>query len=150
MSWFSNYRYDNYLWVRSQPARDGQLGAISIFMCVVLSFDALIGALIFEWGSYLSEFCGFDPNRLATDNFVLSVFSCVWFLTSMRYYRSTHIWMGELPVWIVLPTVAVCMYKSSPLVSLDSCLTASACVFSAYSFAVSQDSDLALLVRNVS
>ena len=38
------------------------------------------------------------------------------------------------------------MYRSSPLVPLDSCLTAAACLSSAYSFAVSQVSDLAVLV----
>ena len=46
-------------------------------------------------------------------------------------------------------TVAICMYRSSPLVPLDSCLTAVACLSSACSFAVSQASDLALLVRYV-
>ena len=40
-------------------------------------------------------------------------------------------YMGELTVWIVFPTVAICMYKSSPLVPLDSCLTAVARVSSA-------------------
>ena len=45
-------------------------------------------------------------------------------------------YMGELTVWIVFPTVAVWMYRSSPLVPLDSCLTATA----------SQARDLALLV----
>ena len=32
-------------------------------------------------------------------------------------------YMGELTVWIVFPTVAIRMYRSSPLVPLDSCLT---------------------------
>ena len=41
------------------------------------------------------------------------------------------------------------MYRSSPLVPLDSCLTAAACLSSACSFAVSQASDLALLVGYV-
>ena len=41
------------------------------------------------------------------------------------------------------------MYRSSPLVLLDSCLTAAACVSSACGFAVLQASDLALLVGNV-
>ena len=54
--------------------------------------------------------------------------------------------MGELIVWIVFPTVTICMYRSSPLVPLGSCLTAAACLSSACSFAVSQASDLALLV----
>ena len=57
--------------------------------------------------------------------------------------------MGELTVWIVFPTVAILMYRSSPLVPLDSCLTAAACFSSACSFAVSQASDLALLVGYV-
>ena len=43
-------------------------------------------------------------------------------------------------------TVVLGMYRSSPLVPLDSCLTAAACLSSAFSFAVSQASDLALLV----
>ena len=41
------------------------------------------------------------------------------------------------------------MYRSSPLVPLDSCLTAAACLSSACSFAVSQVSDLALQVGYV-
>ena len=40
-------------------------------------------------------------------------------------------YMGELTVWIVFPTVAICMYRLSPLVPLDSCLTAAACLSSA-------------------
>ena len=40
-------------------------------------------------------------------------------------------YMGELTVWIVFPTVAIHMYRSSPLVPLDSCLTAAACLSSA-------------------
>ena len=61
--------------------------------------------------------------------------------------------MGELTVSIVFPTVAMCMHRSSPLVPLDSCLTAAACHSSAYisacSFAMSHSSDLALLVGYV-
>ena len=40
-------------------------------------------------------------------------------------------YMGELTVCIVFPTVAIRMYRSSPLVPLDSCLTAAACLSSA-------------------
>ena len=40
-------------------------------------------------------------------------------------------YMGELTAWIVFPTVAIRMYRSSPLVPLDSCLTAVACLSSA-------------------
>ena len=58
-------------------------------------------------------------------------------------------YMGELTVWIVSPTVAICMYRSSPLVPLDSCLTVVAYLSSACSFAVSQASDYALLVGYV-
>ena len=58
-------------------------------------------------------------------------------------------YMGELTVGIVFPTVAIRMYRPSPLVPLDSCLTAAACLSSACSFAVSQASDLALLVEYV-
>ena len=54
--------------------------------------------------------------------------------------------MGELTAEIVFPTIATRMYRSSPLVPLDSCLTAAACLSSACSFAVSQASDWALLV----
>ena len=36
--------------------------------------------------------------------------------------------MGELTVSIVFPTVAMHMHRSSPLVPLDSCLTAAAYV----------------------
>ena len=36
-----------------------------------------------------------------------------------------------LTVWIVFPSVAKHMYRSSPLVPLDSCLTAAACLSSA-------------------
>ena len=52
-------------------------------------------------------------------------------------------YMGELTVLIVFPAVAIPVYRSSPL---DSCLTAAACLSSACSFAVSQASDLSLLV----
>ena len=63
-----------------------------------------------------------------TDYFVLAV--CCWVRFLFRCItRSTH--MGELTVWIVFPTVAIHMYRSSPLVSLDSCLTAAACLSSA-------------------
>ena len=55
-------------------------------------------------------------------------------------------YMGELTVLIVFPAVAIRVYRSSPLVPLDSCLTAAACLSSACSFAVSQASDLSLLV----
>ena len=40
-------------------------------------------------------------------------------------------YMGELTVWMVFPTIAIRMYRSSPLVPLDSCLTAAACLSSA-------------------
>ena len=40
-------------------------------------------------------------------------------------------YMGELTVWIVFPTVTIRMYRTSPLVPLDSCLTAAACLSSA-------------------
>ena len=40
-------------------------------------------------------------------------------------------YMGELTVWIEFSTVAMRMYRSSPLVPLDSCLTAAACLSSA-------------------
>ena len=39
--------------------------------------------------------------------------------------------VGELTVCIVFPTIAIRMYRSSPLVPLDSCLTAAACLSSA-------------------
>ena len=39
--------------------------------------------------------------------------------------------MGELTVQKVFSTVALRMYRSSPLVPLDSCLTAAACLSSA-------------------
>ena len=57
--------------------------------------------------------------------------------------------MEELTVWLVFPTVAILMYRSSALVPLDSCLTAAACLSSACSFAVSQASDFMLLVGYV-
>ena len=41
------------------------------------------------------------------------------------------------------------MYRSLPMVPLDSCLTAAACLSSACSFAVLKTSDLALLVGYV-
>ena len=40
-------------------------------------------------------------------------------------------YVRKLTVLKVLPTVAICMYRSSPLVLLDSCLTAAACLSSA-------------------
>ena len=55
-------------------------------------------------------------------------------------------YMGELTVWIVFPTVAICMYRLSPLVPSNSCLTAVASFSSACSIAVSRASDFALLV----
>ena len=58
-------------------------------------------------------------------------------------------YMRELTVWIVFLTVAIRMYRSSPLVPLDSCLTTAACLSSACSFAVSQASNLSLLVGYV-
>ena len=73
------------LWLK---ARDGQLCAVCVLLCAVLSFAA-------------------SPCR------------------------SSHIRMVELTVWIVFPTVAIRMYRSSPLVPLDSCLTAAACLSSA-------------------
>ena len=68
--------------------------------------------------------------------------------------RNTRILMGELTVWIVFSTVAIRMYRSSPLVPLGSCLTAAVWLqlhaslvhVSACLFAVSQASDLALLL----
>ena len=44
---------------------------------------------------------------------------------------SLQVDMGKLTVWIVFPTVAIRMNRSSPLVPLDSCLTAAACLSSA-------------------
>ena len=40
-------------------------------------------------------------------------------------------YMGELTVRKVFPTVAIRMYRSSPLFPLGSCLTAAACLSSA-------------------
>ena len=57
--------------------------------------------------------------------------------------------MGSYSVLIVFPTVAIRMNRTSPLVPLDNCLTAVACLSSACSFAVSQAGDLALLVDYV-
>ena len=88
----------------------------------------------------------FQPG---SDNFVLCVCCCVWFLASLCYQGYSYIHVEELTVWIVFPTVAIHVYKSSPLVPMDSCLTAAACLSSACSFAVSQASDLALLVGYV-
>ena len=71
-------------------------------------------------------------------------------------YAPKHIYLKKIPFFMyfclsntVFPTVAIRMYRSSPLVALDSCLTAAACLSSACSFAVSQASDLALLVGYV-
>ena len=57
-------------------------------------------------------------------------------------------YMGELTVWIVFPNVAIC-YRLSPLIPLNRCLTAIACLSRACSIAVSRASDLALLVGYV-
>ena len=53
--------------------------------------------------------------------------SCAVLLGVLMYES----YMGELTVWIVFPTVAICMYRLSPLVPLNSCLTAAACLSSA-------------------
>ena len=52
-----------------------------------------------------------------------------------------------LTVWMVFRTVAICIYRSSPLVPLDSCLQlhVSLVHVGTSSFAVSQASDLTLL-----
>ena len=81
-----------------------------------------------------------------TDLFVLCLAPGFAVLPGVLMYVS---YVEELTVWIVLPTIAIRMYRSSPLVPLDSCLTAAACFSSACSFAVSQASDLALLVGYV-
>ena len=63
-------------------------------------------------------------NRL-----VIQATACAYIAVSPEMCVS---YMGELTVWIVFPTVAICMYRSSPLVPLDSCLTAAACLSSAF------------------
>ena len=70
-------------------------------------------------------------SQPGTDYFVLSVCCCVRFLASLCYQEYSYIRIGDLTVWIVFPTVAIRMYRSSPLVPLDSCLTAAACLSSA-------------------
>ena len=70
-------------------------------------------------------------SQPGTVNFVLSVCCCAWLIASLRYQEYSCIHMGELTVWIVFPSVAIRMYRSSPLVPLDSCLTAAACLSSA-------------------
>ena len=72
-------------------------------------------------------------SQSGMDYFVLSVCCCVWFLASLCYqeYSCMYSYMGELTVWIVFPTVTIRMYISWPLVPLDSCLTAAACLSSA-------------------
>ena len=64
-----------------------------------------------------------------------------------RQKKMTREWISKLRT--VFPTVVICMYRSSALVPLDICLTAAACLSSACSLAVSQASDLALLVGYV-
>ena len=73
--------------------------------------------------------CGFNPNKGWTTLCCLYVDVCGSYLRCVT--RNSHIHMGELTVWIVLPTVAMRMHRSSPLVPLDVCLTAAACYSSA-------------------
>ena len=79
---------------------------------------------------------------------MLSVTVCMLLcaVPSFTVLPCMYSYMGELIVLIVFTTVAIRMYRSLPLFSLDSCLTAAACLSSACSFAVSQASDLALPV----
>ena len=71
-------------------------------------------------------------SQPGTDYFVLSVCCFVWLLVSLCYQEYSYIHMGELTVWIVFPIVAIRVHRSSPLVPLDSCLTAAACLSTAY------------------
>ena len=99
--------------------------------------------------------CRFAPNQGRTSLCCLYVAVCGSSFAVLTGVLMCVSYMGELTVWIVFPTVAVRMYRSSPWVPLDSCLTAAACLseslvhVSACSFAVSQASDLALLVGYV-
>ena len=66
-----------------------------------------------------------------TGNFMLSVYCCARFLAWLYYQEYLYIHMKELTVGIVFPTVVILMYRLSPLVPLNSCLTAAACLSSA-------------------
>ena len=72
----------------------------------------------------------FDLNLERTTLCCLYVAMCGSYLRCVT--RSTHIRIGELTVRIVFPNVAARMYRSSPLVPLDSCLTAAACLSCAF------------------
>ena len=91
--------------------------------------------------------CRFDPNQGWTS--LCCLYVAVYGSLLRCFTKSIHIRMGELIVWIVFSTVAIRMYRSSPLVPLDSCLAAAACLSSACSFVVSQANDLTLLVGYV-
>ena len=76
-------------------------------------------------------YCRFDPN-FWTDNFVLSVCCCVIFLASLCYQEHSYSYGGVNCLNSVLYHCCTYVYRSSPLVLLGSCLTAAACLSSAY------------------
>ena len=87
-------------------------------------------SVLMRWLSSMLTNALYVRSQPGTDYFVMSLCCCVWLLASLCYQEYSC--MGELSVWIVFPTVAICMYRSSALVPLDSCLTAVACLSSAY------------------
>ena len=79
--------------------------------------------------------CRFAPNQGRTSLCCLYAAVCVLYVAPgfavLPEVLMCVSYMGELIVCIVFPTVAIRMYRSSPLVPLDSCLTAAACLSSA-------------------
>ena len=100
-------------------------------------FNSLVRYLVYLTSTSDSVVCWLMHSRFAPNQgritFLVSVCCCVWLLASLCYqeYSCIYSYMGELTVWIVFPTAAIRMYRSPPLVRLDSCLTAAAYLSSA-------------------
>ena len=104
------------LWINSLSVRrrDKAISPVCLAAIVGCCADS-------EYANYNALQC-----RVALHYFVLSVCCGVCFLASMCYQEYSYIHMGELTVWIAFSTVAIRMYRSSPLAPLDSYLTAAA------------------------
>ena len=142
--------YDHLQHSSSQPLKTW----IDVGYCTIVASPSIIIAIhnpclacIVGWSADSVVCCMTNALKVwsqnGTDLFVLSGCCCVWLMDT--HVCITH---GGV-VWIVFPTVAICMYILSPLVVLDSCLNAAACLPCACSFTVSQANDLALLAGHV-
>ena len=88
--------------------------------------------LSLKWGVYcaVSRLVGSIPRReekLCAFCMLLFAVTCFAVLPGTLI----NLYTRELTVWIVFPTVVIRMYRLTPLVPLDSSLTAAACLSSA-------------------